>query len=75
METENLFENSVKKLSKKNADMIVANSIKGNESGFGTDTNIITIITRSDAVTYPMMTKYEAADVILNAVKALEEDK
>ena len=75
METENLMENSVKKLSKKNADMIVANSIKGNESGFGTDTNIITIITRSDAVTYPMMTKYEAADVILNAVKALEEDK
>jgi len=75
METENLMENSVKKLSKKNADMIVANSIKGNESGFGTDTNIITIITRSDAVTYPMMTKYEAADVILNDVKALEEDK
>lgn len=75
METENLMENSVKKLSKKNADMIVANSIKSDKSGFGTDTNVITIITRNDAVSYPIMTKAEAADEILNAIIALEESR
>lgn len=73
METENLMENSVKKLHKKNADMIIANSIKRDGAGFGTDTNVITIITENDAVAYPIMTKYEAADEILNAVIALGE--
>ncbi len=75
METENLMENSVKKLHKKNADMIVANSIKSDRSGFGTDTNVITIITKNDAVSYPIMMKAEAADEILNAIMALEENK
>lgn len=73
METQNVMENSVAKLNKKNADMIVANSIKDNMAGFGVDTNIITIITKGDAVAYPIMTKYEAADEILNAIIALEE--
>ena len=73
METENLMENSVKKLHKKNADMIIANSIKKDGAGFGTDTNVITIITENDAVAYPIMTKYEAADEILNAIIALGE--
>ncbi len=75
METENLMENSVKKLHKKNADMIVANSLKSDKSGFGTDTNVITIITKDDAVSYPIMTKSEAADEILNAILALEDKK
>ena len=75
METQNLMENSVKKLHKKNADMIVANSIKSDQAGFGTDTNIITIITKNDATAYPVMTKLEAADEILNAIKTLEETK
>lgn len=73
METENLMENSVKKLHKKNADMIIANSIKKDGAGFGTDTNVITIITENDAVAYPIMTKYDAADEILNAIIALGE--
>jgi len=73
METQNIMENSVAKLTKKHADMIVANSIKNDKAGFGVDTNIITIITKGDAVAYPMMTKYEAADEILNAIIALEE--
>ncbi len=73
METQNIMENSVAKLNKKNADMIVANSIKSDKAGFGVDTNIITIITKGDAVAYPIMTKYEAADEILNAIIALEE--
>ena len=73
METENLMENSVKKLHKKNADIIIANIIKKDGAGFGTDTNVITIITENDAVAYPIMTKYEAADEILNAIIALGE--
>ena len=75
METQNLMENSVKKLNKKNADMIVANSIKDANAGFGVDTNIITIITKDDAVAYPVMTKDEVADEIINAVVKLKEKK
>ena len=75
METQNLMENSVKKLRKKNADLIVANSIKSEQAGFGTDTNIITIITKDDATAYPVMTKLEAADEILNVIKTMEEKK
>lgn len=75
METQNLMENSVKKLNKKNADMIVANSIKDANAGFGVDTNIITIITKNDAVAYPVMTKDEVADEIINAVVKLKEKK
>lgn len=73
METQNIMENSVAKLNKKHADMIVANSIKDDKAGFGVDTNVITIITKNDAVAYPLMTKYEAADEILNAIIALED--
>ncbi|MEA4973284.1 MAG: bifunctional phosphopantothenoylcysteine decarboxylase/phosphopantothenate--cysteine ligase CoaBC [Candidatus Metalachnospira sp.] len=73
METQNIMENSIAKLKKKHADMIVANSIKSDKAGFGVDTNIITIITKDDAVAYPIMTKHEAADEILNAIIALEE--
>ena len=75
METQNLMENSVKKLNKKNADMIVANSIKDANAGFGVDTNIITIITKDDAVAYPVMTKDEVADEIINEVVKLKEKK
>lgn len=75
METQNLMGNSVKKLNKKNADMIVANSIKDANAGFGVDTNIITIITKDDAVAYPVMTKDEVADEIINAVVKLKEKK
>lgn len=75
METQNLMENSVKKLNKKNADMIVANSIKDANAGFGVDTNIITIITKDDAVAYPVMTKDEVADEIINVVVKLKEKK
>ena len=53
--------------------MFIENSIKKDGAGFGTDTNVITIITENDAVAYPIMTKYEAADEILNAIIALGE--
>ena len=46
METENMLENSRRKLQKKNLDMIVANNVKVEGAGFGVDTNVVTIITR-----------------------------
>ena len=45
METQNMLENSRAKLSKKHLDMIVANNLKVDGAGFGTDTNVVTIIT------------------------------
>ncbi len=71
METENMLENSVKKLDKKNADMIVANNLNVEGAGFGTDTNVITIITKEKTVKLPKMTKAEAADKILDEILKL----
>ena len=68
METENLIENSRKKLEKKNCDMIAANSLKCEGAGFGTDTNIITLITNDSINELPFMTKEQAADRILDAI-------
>ena len=68
-ETNDVLENAQKKLVKKNADMVVANDVTRPGAGFGTDTNAITIITADDATEYPMMTKLQAADAILDAAK------
>ena len=68
METENLLENSVKKLKEKNADMIIANNLKTEGAGFGTDTNVITIITENDVRKLPKMSKDDAAREIINEV-------
>lgn len=68
METENVIENSTKKLSKKNADMIVANSLRQDGAGFGTDTNIVTIITAKDAKELPIASKDDVAYSILSEI-------
>ena len=68
METENLIENSRKKLEKKNIDMIAANSLKEPGAGFGVDTNVITLITRKGLERLEKMTKEEAAHEILNRI-------
>lgn len=68
METENMVENSRKKLEQKNADMIVANNLKQEGAGFGTDTNIVTFITRNEVLEKPIMTKKEAAGEILDFI-------
>ncbi|MCM1269738.1 MAG: bifunctional phosphopantothenoylcysteine decarboxylase/phosphopantothenate--cysteine ligase CoaBC [Ruminococcus flavefaciens] len=75
METDNVIENSRRKLSSKNADMICANSIKTDGAGFGTDTNIITIITAENEEELEIMTKFDAANLILNKMKELEKEK
>ncbi len=67
METENLIENSKKKLKSKNADMIVANNLKTDGAGFGTDTNVISIITKDGVEEFPKMSKESAAEKIVSA--------
>ena len=71
METENLLENSSKKLESKNCDMICANSLKTDGAGFGADTNVLTLITKNGSDELPKMSKLEAADVILTKLKDL----
>ena len=71
METENLIENSRKKLDSKNADMICANSLKTEGAGYKVDTNIVTMITKEDMVELPLMSKLEVADKILDKIKEL----
>ena len=65
METQNLLENSRKKLEKKKVDMICANDLSTQGAGFGVDTNIITLITKNDTCTLPMDTKEAIANEIL----------
>ena len=66
-ETNDVTDNARKKLVKKNADMIVANDVTRPGAGFGTDTNLITIITAEDLIELPLMTKRAAADAIIDA--------
>lgn len=66
METQNLLENATKKLEAKNADMIVANSLKTEGAGFGTDTNVVTFIKKSSVVNQPILQKSEVAKLILD---------
>ena len=71
METDNVLENSRKKLASKNCDMICANSLRTQGAGFGVDTNVITMITPTDTQELPMMSKDEAAHRILDRLSAL----
>ncbi|MDD7390971.1 MAG: bifunctional phosphopantothenoylcysteine decarboxylase/phosphopantothenate--cysteine ligase CoaBC [Lachnospiraceae bacterium] len=66
METSNMLENSRKKLEKKHVDMIAANNLKQKGAGFGTDTNILTLITKDSVKELPIMTKEEAANGLID---------
>ena len=68
METENMLENSQKKLKSKNADMIAANSLRTAGAGFGTDTNVLTLITKDGAEELPLMSKDDAAHKIFDKI-------
>lgn len=68
METENMLENSRAKLGKKNVDMIVANNLKVEGAGFGTDTNVLTIITKDTEEELSLMSKEAAANEVLTAI-------
>ncbi len=69
METDNVIENSRKKLTGKNADMICANSLRTAGAGFGVDTNIITLITAGGEKELELMSKDDAAHEILNVIR------
>lgn len=75
METENLLENSRKKLISKNADMICANSVNQRGAGFGTDTNIVTLITEKSSEMLDIMTKSDVANIILDRLLELYNNK
>lgn len=68
METENMIENSRKKLEKKHLDLIVANNLKQAGAGFGTDTNIVTLLSENDMAELPLMSKDEVADALLDYI-------
>ncbi len=65
METQNLLENSRKKLEKKKIDIVAANNLKTAGAGFGTDTNVLTLITQDEDIELPQMSKEECADRLL----------
>ena len=71
METENMLENSRKKLESKNIDMIVANNLKTEGAGFATDTNVITLITKYSAEELPIMSKEQCAVKIIDRIMSL----
>ena len=73
METEHMLENSRKKLEKKNLDMIVANNLKVAGAGFGTDTNIVTLITKAEERQLEKMSKEQVADKLLDAIFQLDQ--
>ena len=68
METENLIENSRTKLEKKNIDIIAANNLKTKGAGFGTDTNVITLITHDEIKELDIMSKSAAANALLDEI-------
>lgn len=71
METQDLLENSRKKLAAKNADMIVANNLKTEGAGFGVDTNVVTLITADRVEELPLMSKDEVADALFDRLLAM----
>lgn len=75
METENLLENANAKLNKKQADLIVANSLREKGAGFGTSTNVVTLLTKDHQEPIEMKTKEELGYIILKKCQELEERK
>lgn len=73
METRDMVENSRKKLEKKHVDMIAANNLKEAGAGFAVDTNLLTLITRDGEKSLSLMSKDEAADVLLTEILRLRD--
>ena len=70
-ETDDVLDNAKGKLSRKNADLVVANDVRRADAGFGVDTNAVTLITRVDQRELPVMPKRDVADAILDRVSEL----
>lgn len=74
METEHMLENSKQKLERKNADIIVANNLKEQGAGFGTDTNVVTFITKNQVKELPILSKEEVADALFDFISLQEKN-
>ena len=72
METQNMLENSRAKLDKKNIDLVIANNLKIAGSGFGTDTNVVTMISKQEEIQLELLTKEEVAHKILDEILKLK---
>ena len=75
METQNMLENSRVKLDKKNIEMVVANNLKIAGSGFGTDTNVVTMISKEEEIQLELLSKAEVAHKILDEILKLKAIK
>ena len=75
METENMLENSVKKLKKKNLDLIAANNLKVSGAGFQVDTNVLTLIGPDSVRELPLLSKDRAADALLDEIMRRMESR
>lgn len=71
METKDMLENTQRKLEKKHVDMMVANNLKVAGAGFGTDTNVVTIVTKEAITELSMMTKEKVSEKILDEILRL----
>ena len=71
-ETENLLNNSRKKLEEKNLDLVVANDVTAPQAGFGEDTNVAWLVDREEVEELPLMSKFELANRILDRIKEIE---
>ena len=74
METEHMVEHAKEKLTRKHVDMIAANNVKVAGAGFGTDTNVVTLITEDGAEELAKMSKEEVASRILDALLRLRRN-
>ena len=70
METEHMLDNSKANLEKKNLDLIIDNNVKVKGAVFGTDTNVVTLITKDEIKELPIMSKEDVADEIFNNILA-----
>lgn len=73
METQNMLENSRKKLETKHVDLIAANNLKTEGAGFGVDTNVLTLISKEQTIELPLMSKDDCADVLLSELMKLRK--
>ena len=75
METQNMLGNSRAKLGKKHLDMVAANNLKVAGAGFQGDTNVLTLITQDEEVSLPLMSKEDAANVILDKILSVMKER
>ena len=75
METQNMIGNSRAKLGKKHLDMVAANNLKVAGAGFQGDTNVLTLITQDEDVSLQLMSKEDAANIILDKILSIMKER